>query len=73
VLYGLAEHGAQKTSTIVEWTSAHAVDGKEWIEWATEADLIQRLYGSDIDDPNARWAVSLDRAIEIARTRRASD
>lgn len=72
VLSGLAEHGAQKTSTISDWTSTQGVDGREWVEWAVKADLIKRLYGSGVDDPKARWAISLTRAMQLARERRAS-
>jgi hypothetical protein len=67
VLRQLAEHGAQPTKTIAEWCAPHDVEAREWLTWAREAKLVERIYGNRDDAIDARWAVSPEQLIKVAR------
>ncbi len=67
ILHELAKNGAQRTAEITAWVTAHSLDGPEWMASMIERGLIVPIFGNGLDDPHARWAVSVERAVEAAR------
>jgi hypothetical protein len=67
ILSRLAEHGAQPTRVIEGWCAPHDVDATEWLEWATSADLVERIYGDSDDDSKARWVIAPDQLAKYGR------